>query len=74
VGADRAAAGGEGGEAKATHDGSQNLIIYFVTFEASHGQGGYKEMSSILADQQRPSYMGGGGAGSQPMRTAVQIT
>ena len=41
--------------------------------------GSYKEMSSILADQQRPSYMspnaggGGGVAGSQPMRTAVHM-
>ncbi len=55
MGAARAAAGGEGGEAMGTHDVSQNLIV-FVTFEASWS-GGYKEMSSILADQQRPSYM-----------------
>jgi hypothetical protein len=27
VGAARAAAGGEGGEKKTTHDGSQNLIV-----------------------------------------------
>jgi hypothetical protein len=41
--------------------------------------GGYKEILSILSDQQRPSYMspnagGGGVAGSQPMRTAAHIT
>ncbi len=39
MGAARAAAGGEGGEEKTTHDGSRNLII-FVTFEASWSGGG----------------------------------
>jgi hypothetical protein len=39
------------------------------------GSGGYKEMSSILADQWTPSYVSpnaeeAGVAGSQPMRTA----
>ncbi len=38
--------------------------------------GGYKEMSSIFADQQRPrmrvQIAGGGVPGSQPMSTAVQ--
>ncbi len=39
--------------------------------------GDYKEMSSILVDQQHPSYMSpnaGRVTGSQPMRTAVHIT
>ncbi len=41
--------------------------------------GSYKEMSSILANQWRPSYMSlnageGGIVGSRPMRTAVHIT
>ncbi len=38
--------------------------------------GGHKEMSSILADQKRPSPNAGGGggvAGPQPMSTAVHM-
>jgi hypothetical protein len=42
--------------------------------------GGYKEMSSIFADQKRPrntspnAGRGGAVAGSQPMSTAVHVT
>ncbi len=39
--------------------------------------GGHKEMSSILADQYRPSLLaqmrGGGAVGSHPMSTAVHM-
>ncbi len=54
-----------------------NVLLFSSRFFSLSG--GFKEMSSILPDQQRPSNMsansgGGGVSGSQPMRTAMHIT
>ncbi len=53
------------------------FIFFNIEFPYYFKSGGYKKMSSILADQQRPRIWAqcGGGAvvGSQPMGTAVHI-
>jgi hypothetical protein len=54
-------------------------VLSFLPVLVCKKPGSYKEMSSIFADQCALVYEpqwegGGGGAGSQPMSTAVHIT